>query len=479
MRGKLLHYSMLMPVLWLLAAPSTVTAETVPDAATTAAPEMTHSEVNLPAASAVRDDSFKTMLEATYQNNPRILAARQQLQATNENMAIAASGFRPSVAAGFDTGRSKVKSGDGPSVSDDAENRELRGEQPLFRGGSVWANFKAAQERSRAGQAQLLAVEQSVLIEAITAYMDVLSAQAILELSRNNRDVLAKQLKASEDRFEVGEVTRTDVAQSQARLSQARTNVISAEGAVLTSLAAFERVARYRPETTLSIPKDMPELPLKREEAVEMARAANPDLMAALQIEQATKLDIDSAIGTLLPQVTLVGAATRQEGPSRNGTTNFDQDIVTVNFRVPLYQAGSEYAKVRQAKAVARQQKHNAMETEAATEENVARAWERMQTSIATIAERHDEIKAAQIALEGVKLEEEYGARTVLDVLDAEQELFSAQTNLVRAERERVIAVYSLLLTIGKLTPEHLELGIASYDPTIHFDDTRWKFIGF
>ena len=267
MRGKLLHYSMLMPVLWLLAAASSVTAETIPGVTTAAAPEMTHSEVSLPVTVATREDSFKAMLEATYQNNPRILAARQQLQATNENMAIAASGFRPSVAAGFDTGRSKVKSGDGPSVSDDAENRELRGEQPLFRGGSVWANFKAAQERSRAGQAQLLAVEQSVLIEAITAYMDVLSAQAILELSRNNRDVLAKQLKASQDRFEVGEVTRTDVAQSQARLSQARTNVISAEGAVLTSLAAFERVARYRPETTLSIPQDMPELPLKREEA--------------------------------------------------------------------------------------------------------------------------------------------------------------------------------------------------------------------
>jgi outer membrane protein len=500
MRKHLLHHSHLTPalLLWLLAAPSLVAAAPVtapatalaplpqatpvPDTATAAADalKMNTAEVNLPmAAQTEQEDSFKAMLEATYQNNPRIQAARQQLQATDENMAIAASGFRPSFAAGFDTGQSRAKSGDNPSNSGYTENQEIRGEQPLFRGGSVWSNFKASQDRSRAGQAQLMAVEQSVLLDAITAYMDVLSSQAILELSRNNRDVLEKQLKASQDRFEVGEVTRTDVAQSQARLAQARTNVISAEGALLTSLAVFERLVGYKPATTLYIPQSSPPLPLRLEEAIEMARAANPDLMSALRIEQATKRDIDSAFGTLLPQVTLVGSATRQRGPSRLGDTTFDQDMMMVNFRVPLYQSGSEYAKVRQAKANARQQKHAAMETEAAMQENVARAWERMQTSIATITERNDEIKAAQIALEGVKLEEEYGARTVLDVLDAEQELFSAQTNLVRAERERVIALYSLLLTIGQLTPDHLELGIASYDPTEHFDNTRWKFIGF
>ncbi|MFO0456153.1 MAG: TolC family outer membrane protein [Alphaproteobacteria bacterium] len=430
-------------------------------------------------SSAAKVDSFREMLEATYTNNPRILAERQALQVKDEGVASAASGFRPSAAYGFETGYSDTNSSINGDASGNVQDQEFRAEQPLFRGGSTWAGFKAAQDRARAGQSQLMAVEQSVLLEAVTAYMDVLSAQAILELSRNNRDVLEKQLKASQERFEVGEVTRTDVAQSQARLSQARTNVIASEGAVLTALAVFERVVGFKPTGSLKIPEVVPELPVKLEDALEMARAANPDLMAALRTEMATQRDIDNAIGTILPQITLVGLATRQEAPGRLGGISLDDDRVTVNFRVPLYQSGSEYAAVRAAKAAARQQKHVAMETRVSTEENVARAWERMDTSIATIAERYDQIKAAQIALEGVKQEEEYGARTVLDVLDAEQELFLSQTNLVRAERERVVAIYNLLLTIGQLTPERLELGIASYDPTKHFDATKWKAFGF
>ncbi len=433
----------------------------------------------LTAAATTSVDSFREMLEATYTSNPRILAERQALRVTDEGMASAASGFRPSAAYGLETGFSDTESSVNGDASGNVQNQELRAEQPLFRGGSTWAGFKAAQDRARAGQSQLMAVEQSVLLEAVTAYMDVLSAQALLELSRNNRDVLEKQLKASQDRFEVGEVTRTDVAQSQARLSQARTNVIASEGALLTAQAAFERVVGFKPTSGLKIPEAVPELPVKLEDALELARAANPGLMAALRTEIATQRDIDSAFGNILPEVTLVGLSTRQEAPGRLGDVSLDDDRVTVNFRVPFYQSGAEYAAVRAAKAAARQQKHVAMETKVATEENVARAWERMQTSIATIAERQDQIKAAQLALEGVRQEEEYGARTVLDVLDAEQELFSSQTNLVRAERERVIAIYSLLLTVGQLTPEHLELNIASYDPTKHFDATKWKAFGF
>ena len=422
--------------------------------------------------------TFTDALEATYKNNPEIQAERERQKATDENVARAVSNFRPVIGLGYERGEEKTKV-NGVDSDGDYEEQTLTVNQPLFRGGSTIADYNAAKQLVKSGQYQLSGLEQQVLLEAIDAYMNVVATSAILELSRNNEDVLAKQLNASQERFDVGEVTRTDVAQSEARLSNARTEVISAEGQLISAIAAFERIIGYKPEGALTVPDKFPELPANLEEALAKARVMNPQLLASIHSAKSAKYDVRNDIGTILPQVALVGSMSRQEGTNALGSSNYDQDRIGVRVSVPLYQSGAEYARVRESKAIARQRKHQSMDAQQIIEQQVTTAWEDVETAIATIKTRDDQIKAAEIALDGVRQEQEYGARTVLDVLDAEQELFVSRTNLVRAQRDRVVAAYNLALTLGELTPQGLELGVEPYDPNEHYDSVKYQFIGF
>lgn len=423
--------------------------------------------------------TFTDALASAYQNNPQIQAERERQKATDEGVARALSNFRPTIGLGYERGEEST-SVNGTDSDGSYEDQSLTLNQPLFRGGSTIADYQASKQRVRAGQAQLSSVEQSILIDAIAAYMDVVANSAILELSRNNADVLAQQLKASNERFEVGEVTRTDVAQSEARLSNAKTEVISAEGRLISSIAAFERIIGYKPEGSLTVPDKLPVLPVNLQEALAKARNANPQLLASIHAAKSAKYDVRNDIGTILPQVALVGTISRQEGSSSFGTaSDFDQDRIGVRVSVPLYQSGAEYARIRESKAIARQRKHESLDTQQLIDQQVTTAWEDVETAIATIQAREDQIEAAQIALDGVRQEQEYGARTVLDVLDAEQELFIARTNLVNAQRDRIVAAYNLALTLGELTPKNLELNVAPYDPNEHYEGVKHQFIGF
>ncbi len=423
--------------------------------------------------------SFEDALGAAYENNPHIKAQRQQLESTDEGVAQALSGFRPTIGAEYDKGRQRTDFGGVGWSYGNAETKQLNVTQPLFRGGGTWSSYKSAEQRVRAGQFTLSAVEQDVMLQAITAYMDVVANCAILELARNNQDVLAKQLEAANTRFQVGEVTRTDVAQSEARLSDAKSSVIAAEGQVKSSLATFTRVIGYRPEGTLTVPDKLPELPASLDEALERGRTMNPQLLAAIHTAKSSSYDVRTNEATLLPQVSLVGTMERQEGAGSNGGSNFDQDRLMLQVSVPLYQSGAEYSRVREASAIARQRDHESIDTRMATDQSISQSWEQLETSISTITAREDQIKAAQVALEGVRQEQEYGSRTVLDVLDAEQELFTARTNLVRAQRDRIVDAYSLAFNLGQLTPTNLGLNVEQYDPTVHADHVKWKPIGF
>jgi outer membrane protein len=425
------------------------------------------------------DDDLVSALKAAYQNNPQILAERERQQATDEGVAQAISGFRPSAVYAYDKGRQRTSFGGATERYGDASTRRLSVEQPLFRGGQTIAEYQASKQLVKAGQARLNAVEQQVLFQVITAYMDTVQAQSILELARNNQEVLQKQLKASQERFDVGEVTRTDVAQSEARLSNANADTITAEGQLISAVAAFERVVGYKPENALEGPESMPEVPASLKEALGKALSQSPSLLEAMRSEKSSGYTVNSRIGALLPSVALVGSMTKQDGAGVQGNSKLDQDTVTLNFTVPLYQSGAEYSRVREAKATKRQRAQDTTNTRQAVEEDVTQSWEGLETAIATISAREDQIKAAEVALDGVKQEQEYGARTVLDVLDAEQELFQAKTNLVRAERNRVVAAYQLLLSQGDLTPKNLELDLAQYDPQENYDAIKWQPIGF
>lgn len=423
--------------------------------------------------------SFEDALTATYNENPRIKAERQKLEATDEGVSQALSGFRPSISASYEKGRQRTDFGNSGWSYGDSERKGLTVSQPLFRGGGTWYSFKRAQQSQRAGQYILSATEQDVLLSAITSYMDIIANSAILELARSNEQVLAEQLKAADTRFQVGEVTRTDVAQSQARLSSAKSAVIAADGQLRVAIAAFTRVAGYTPEGTLHAPEKLPELPATLDEALEYARNANPQLLATLHVAKASRYDVNVTQSRLLPTVSLVGSMSRQDGAGANGASSFDQDKVGIEVSIPLYQSGAEYSRVREASAVARQRDHESIDTRMAIDASVTQTWQELETAIATITTREDQIKAAQIALDGVRQEQQYGSRTVLDVLDAEQELFTARTNLVRAQRDRIVNAYTLAFTLGQLTPPALGLSVAQYDPSVHAGDVKWKPIGF
>lgn len=430
-------------------------------------------------ASQAMANSFDDALKSTYENNPQIKAQRQSLEAVDESVSQATSGFRPSITGTYEYGPTRSKFADNEDTDNYGFNQQIRVEQPLFRGGSTIAGLNSARQRVKSGRNQLISVEQNVIFDAISAYMDVVQAQAILELSRANQEVLTKQLQGSKDRFAVGDVTRTDVAQSQARLSNSKSAVIAAEGQVIATSATFQRLVGYKPEGLLDVPQKFPAIPASLEEALNESRQANPALLAAIHAEKSARYDVNSNIGTILPQVSLVGSVSRSNTSGVTGNNSFDQDSLRLNVRVPLYQSGTEYSRVREAKARMRQRREETDNNRITVEENTTRAWEQLETSIATIAAREDQINAAELAFDGVKQEQEYGARTVLDVLDAEQELFSAKTNLVRAQRDRIVAVYNLLATLGKLSPENLEIGIASYNPKENYDNVEWLPIGF
>ncbi len=430
-------------------------------------------------ASSASASTFEDALVSAYQTNPQIKSERERQQATDEAVSQAVSGFRPTISAGYVNGGQKTSLGGATDTKSNLETKTLRVEQPIFRGGATWSSYQGALEQVKSGQQQLSAVEQGVLLNAVTAYMDVVSASAILDLSRKNLDVLGEQLKAAQTRFQVGEVTRTDVAQSEARLSDSKSRVIAAEGQLLSAIASYERVIGVRPEGALMVPEKLPELPLKLEDALERARAANPQLLAALAAAKASDYNVRTNKAALLPRVSLVGSLSRQDGAGTGGNSSIDQDRIAVEVAIPLYQSGAEYSRVREASAIARQRSHESIDQRQSIDEAVTQSWEQLESAVATITTRNDQITAASLALDGVKQEQQYGSRTVLDVLDAEQELFTARTNLVSAQRDRIVAAYTLAFTLGQLSPAALGLQVAAYDPQVHADEVGWKTIGY
>ena len=423
--------------------------------------------------------NFEDALTSAYESNPRIKSARQQLESTDESVSQAASGFRPTIGLTYDTGRQRSDYTGVPTGNNSYTNETFRVEQPLFRGGGTFSALNSARQRVKAGEATLSATEQQVLLDATIAYMDVLSNSQILELSRNNESVLREQLRSTNTRFDVGEVTRTDVAQAQARLSDAKSAVISAEGDLLTAMASFERIVGHKPIGTLALPERLPEIPASMQEAIDLAHTMNPQLVAAVHNAKSARFDVRSNEAVLLPTVSLVGTMSHQEGVGEPATSTLDQDQIGFQVRIPLYQSGAEYSRVRAAKATARARDHDTTDTREAVDQEVTQSWEQVQTAVSVMSARNDEIKSNEVALEGVKQENEFGVRTLLDVLNAEQELFSARTALIRAQRDHIVAVYTLAFRLGKLTPAAIGLQTPTYDPKEHASDVAWQPIGF
>ena len=432
----------------------------------------------LPAAA-----SGGTLLEAmakAYVANPQLEAARARLRATDEGVPQALSGWRPTVTARGSTGygrfNSKRRSGLLGQFNESTESRNpssvrVEATQPLYDGDRRTARLRAAKHRVSAQRARLLAVEQTVFLSTGLSYMDVVHDQAVVELTVNNVSVLQRRLQAARDQFEVGEVTRTDVAQAEARLARAIAERVSAAGRLETSRANYQRVVGELP-ARLDGPPPLAALPQTKDEAVEAASRDNPEVAAASFDERAALDDAEAIRSELLPRVNLVGTVSHAADASGRGTRNNDV-TVAATVSVPLYEAGNITSRRRAAIETASRMRAVAEDRRRIAVEQAVRAWENLTSARARLESLITEVRASEIALDGLQQEAEVGTRTLLDVLDAEQDLLDARVNVVRTKQAEAVASYQLAAAAGRLTVEIQQVPVAPYDFQANYDRVR------
>lgn len=420
--------------------------------------------------------SLNDALIQTYLNNPALQAERARLRAVDERVPQALGGWRPRVQMLGSAAR--VRSSGNLQRTNSTDNRndysatfEVR--QNLYRGGADTYSLQRAESDVLAARARLEEAEQAVLFNAVTAYMNVLRDTAVVDLNRQNERRLERQLEATQDRFEVGEVTRTDVAQAESRLARARADRIAAEGDLEVGRAFYEQIVGA-PPVQLRTPTDLPGIPAGRQNAIAVARDSNPTVRAAVNDWESAKTAVRIAAADLLPSVDLTAAAAKRRQGGRSDQTT-EALSLTLDLTVPIYQQGIVTSQVREARQDAARLLEVIDDARRRAVEDATAAWELYQSTLAQIEAREAEVRAASIALDGVEQEAAVGARTVLDVLDAEQELVDAQVNLVRARRDEVVARYDLIVAVGEMTARGLGLDVPGYDASAYYGEVRDK----
>ena len=423
--------------------------------------------------------TLREALIETYNANPTIMAQRATLRSLDNGVDIARAAGRPQVSAtagvNQDVLTSNIAGRNGRDFSAGADVS-----LPLYAGGQVRNSVRAANVRVEAGRADLRATEGGIFTEAVAAYMDVIRDRMIVNLNQSQVRVLETNLQATRDRFEVGDLTRTDVAQSEARLALARSTLSTAEGRLETSEENFARVIGDTPGD-LQPPPPLPELPGTPDQAVQIALANNGDLAAIAARARAAGFDVAAVRGERLPTISAVSStryfnalgradesAGVPDGTLPNSTTTAG---VGLSLRMPLYQGGAAGARVRQAQAIRSQLIEQSIEIERLVVANTRSAFANFQAANAAIASNEIAVAANQLALEGTRAEQTVGTRNVLDVLNAEQELLNSQVALVTARRDAYVAGFQLLNTMGRAEAEDLNLdGGPLYDPQVHYD---------
>lgn len=414
-------------------------------------------------------------LAAAYRNNPQLNAERARVRATDEGVPQALSGYRPQVTATVDGG---VQHTDSTTTAGRAAGTRaphgvgLTATQTIFNGLRTGNRTRAAEAQVFAAREALRVFEQQILLDAVTAYMNVLRDTAILDLQRRNIEVLDEQLRQTRDRFNVGEVTRTDVAQADSRLAASRSLALQAEANLGTSRAVYRRVigadpvglAPGSPVDRLS-PRTLPA-------AIQRGASDNPLISAAMYGVDVAQLQVKIAEGALYPVLTVQGNVQQRYNSSISSTQAFSASAVA-QLVIPIYQGGVEYSLIRQSKETLGQQRLILDQQRDIVRGNVVQAWGLLQASRAQIQAAQAQVDAAEIALNGVREEARVGQRTTLDVLNAQQELVNARVTLVTAQRDRVVNSYALLSSTGHLTPQVLGLQVPTYDARVHYHQVR------
>ncbi len=431
--------------------------------------------------------TLEEAMAAAYNTNPSLLADRARQRATDEGVPQAKSAWVPTVTVNaqyrFNRTRRQIASffGQGFGFQNKQYTEDysatLTANQTLFQGFQNINALRAAKARRREGVDVLIATEQNVLLSTVTAFTDVTRDTATVELNENNVQVLKRQLEAAEDRFRVGEITRTDVAQSEARLSLSQSDLTNAEATLAESRARYGAVIG-NPPGSLDPDPFLPDLPSSLEEAIALALESNPDLLAAIEAEKAARFEVAQGKGGLLPTIALQASGNYNETINR-----LSEDGSTMTFistlSVPIYQGGRQFSIIRQLKHLASQARIRVAEIRRGVIQDTTNAWENLVAARARIVSDQQQVRANEIAFEGVQQESQVGSRTTLDVLNAEQELLNSRVSLVRSERDEYVGAYSLLSALGLLTAQALGLPVEIYDPERNYRAVRWRMIGY
>ena len=430
-------------------------------------------------------ETIEDALVAAYSGNPDLQAARAKLRAVDEGVSQARAGWLPTISLNASYGYTSTRAVSpftsfgiiSPKTQVHPTQGDLTLVQPLFTSGRTYYSIRQAKADVRAGRADLRLAEEQVLLNAVTAFMNVIRDQSVLELNHNNVEVLKRQLQATRDRFQVGELTRTDVAQAEARLANAASSLTAAEASLTASRSNYQTVVGQAPGS-LTGPTGLPPLPGAEMDALEIGLQENPSLVGARERETASRFAVAVAKGALGPTVELQAQLAHGEDMQIRGDQTDSKSIVA-QIRIPLYQGGAEWSRVREAKQVNSQSLAAIASTERQVVEGVANAWEGLRSARAERDSGQEQVRANRVAFEGVQQEAKVGSRTTLDVLNAEQELLNAQVSLVGAERNEVVAAYQLISSIGRLTAEQLALPVQVYDPTAYYRKVNFKLIGW
>lgn len=423
-------------------------------------------------------------LVQAYQSNPQLNAQRASVRATDESVPQALSGYRPrvNVTASVAEQYSKTTSTSalGSSTMEGLHTPRSVGAtatQVISNGMQTANRVRAAESQVSAAREALRVLEQSVLLAAATVYMDFLRDAAIVDVQRSNVRVLQETLRQTRDRFNVGEVTRTDVAQSEAQVAAGRTQLLAAESTLNTTRANYRRVIGSDPgRPSAAAPVDRLS-PRSLPGAIELALMENPSVTAAMYGIDVSFLQVKINEGALFPTVSLQ-ASVQQSWDSSLSVPSAFSAAVGAQVSVPIFQGGSEYALIRQSKESLSQQRLNLEQVRDQTRATVVQLWGQLLAAKAQIESAQAQVTASETALNGVREEARVGQRTTLDVLNAQQALVNARVALVTAQHDRVVASYALLSAVGRLSPKHLDLPTEVYDPSVHYHQVRDKWFG-
>jgi outer membrane protein len=437
-------------------------------------------------------DTIEAALVRAYQNNPQLNAQRAQVRSTDENVPQALSGYRPKVSvtasAGYQYTDTLTTSGGAGSSPPAIVRTETHGANPprsvgltvtqtLFNGQQTANRTRAAESQVSGSREALRVLEQTVLLNAATIYMDYLRDSAIVEVQKSNVRVLEQTLKQTQDRFNVGEVTRTDVAQSEAQLAAGKTQELTAESNLVTTRSNFRRIIGNEPANEApGSPVDR-FLPATLPAAVELSLVENPNVTSAMYGIDVNFLQVKINEGALLPTVTLQGSVQQAYEQTMISPRSFGASAIA-QVSVPVYQGGAEYSLIRQSKENLAQQRLVLETTRDQTRANTVTAWGQLVAGKAQVSSAQSQVTASEVALNGVREEAKAGQRTTLDVLNAQQALVNARVALVTAQHDRVVASYAVLNSVGRLSPQVLNLPTQTYDPSVHYQQVRDSWFG-